>query len=256
MLVPSYFIRNMAPAYQLLTAGPTYHTLHFLSTHSPHPSHSTLSLSSLHSPQAGGGAPPASLAGTGLDGGRRGRCGGRPPDLVDGGGAAALLPRRAGSPSLLPAPSLGGHGGRGAGRRRGTALLPPPPSIRGSGGRSPSLALSPRRATSSAASTVSAGGELGSAPVPRTSILPPPSPSRGGGSRARALLSLLSDTATDTYPNLSFKAHCGPVRRYAMDTYPRRIRIRYVSDTGYVVSWTYQGNGGCDIHQYSIRLHP
>ena len=37
MLVPRYFIRNMAPAYQLLTAGPTYHTLHFLSTHSPHP---------------------------------------------------------------------------------------------------------------------------------------------------------------------------------------------------------------------------
>ena len=89
MLVPRYFIRNMAPAYQLLTAGPTYHTLHFLSTHSPTPSHSTLSLSSLQSPQAGGGAPPASLAGTGLDGGR---CGGRPPDLVDGGGAAALLP--------------------------------------------------------------------------------------------------------------------------------------------------------------------
>ena len=118
MLVPRYFIRNMAPAYQLLTAGPTYHTLHFLSTHSPNPvALHSLSLSSLHSPQAGGGAPPASLVGTGLDGGR---CGGRPPDLVDGGDAAALLPRRAGSPSLLPAPSLGGHGGRSAGRRRGS----------------------------------------------------------------------------------------------------------------------------------------
>ena len=120
MLVPRYFIRNMAPAYQLLTAGPTYHTLHFLSTQLPQPRRTPLSLSSLHSPQAAGGAPPASLAGTGLDGGRRGRCGGRPPDLVDGGGAAALLPRHAGSPSLLPAPSLGGHGGRGAGRRRGS----------------------------------------------------------------------------------------------------------------------------------------
>ena len=49
MLVPRYFIRNMAPAYQLLTAGPTYQTLHFLSTHSPTPSHSTLSLSLLPS---------------------------------------------------------------------------------------------------------------------------------------------------------------------------------------------------------------
>jgi len=27
-----------------------------------------------------------------------------------------------------------------------------------------------------------------------------------------------------------------------MDMYPRHIRIRYVSDTGYVVSWTYRGN--------------
>ena len=121
MLVPRYFIRNMAPAYQLLTAGPTYHTLYLFIHPLPNPvALHSLSLSSLHSPQAGGGAPPASLTGTGLDGGRRGRCGGRPPDLVDGGGAAALLPRRAGSPSLLPAPSLGGHGGRGAGRRRGS----------------------------------------------------------------------------------------------------------------------------------------
>ena len=37
MLVPRYFIRNMAPTYQLITAGPTYHTLHFLSTYSPNP---------------------------------------------------------------------------------------------------------------------------------------------------------------------------------------------------------------------------
>ena len=53
-----------------------------------------------------------------------------------------------------------------------------------------------------------------------------------------------ADTAIDTYPKLSFKAHCSPVRQYAMDTYPRRIRIRYVSDTGYVVSRTYRGITG------------
>ena len=199
MLVPSYFIRNMALAYQLLTAGPTYHTLHFLSTHSPTPSHSTLSLSSLQSPQAGGGAPPASLAGTGLDGGRRGRCGGRPPDLVDGGDAAALLPRRAGSPSLLPAPSLAGHG---AGRRRGSwcsggagrpcsLLLPqfgaadgPAPSSSLDSGRrrpeplsgslSPAGGLGGRRARRPRRSRRAVSSARLRCPAPPSSLLPPP----------------------------------------------------------------------------------
>ena len=49
MLVPRYFIRNMAPAYQLLIAGPTYHTLHFLSTQLPQPRRTPLSLSLLPS---------------------------------------------------------------------------------------------------------------------------------------------------------------------------------------------------------------
>ena len=43
-----------------------------------------------------------------------------------------------------------------------------------------------------------------------------------------------ADTATDTYPKLSFKAHYGPVCRYVMDTYPRHIPGVSVSDTYWI----------------------